>query len=212
MLFRRLFRRGPSGPHRVTTQLVEALTAAGLRAEPADADAPEHAAGRPPGARSRGLIRIANGPPDFLNVTGVDAGPGDLPTGGATGFHCLMRNDRLSGPWRAARLEAKREFAASDVGAARRFRWTPSDDAPPSRAAAEALHGTGTINDRVMRLLREPGTLALEIAPEEEVGALRLSLFLGSEQSLEPDEIALLRDLCRSIVGQGAASTPEQET
>lgn len=218
-LFRRPFGRGSAGPHKpppFVQALIDALPAAGLTvafdppltdgdkdaASPhAPETASEHALARPPGTRSRGLIRIENGPPDLINSTSVGVGRGHLSRGDSTGFHWLIRPHRLATPWPGARVDAKREFSARDVGPARRFRWTPLDDTPASRAAAALLQERGNelaLNDRVLRLLQQPELLSLELAPEKD-GWLRWSVFLGYERTLTPDEIATLRDLCRLV-------------
>ena len=209
-MLRKLFRRGQSGPRKpppFVRDLIDALSASGFTAALAPPDDPHHALGRPDDARSRGLIQIANRPPDLISCTSVGVGEGHFSQGESTGFHWLIAPHRIAAPWLSARVDAQRDFSTRDVGPARRFRWTPLDDAPASRAAAAALQGRGgelALNDSVLRLLQQPELLSLQLEPDLD-GWLRWTLYLGYERALSSDEIATLRDLCRLL------ATPDSE-
>lgn len=212
MLLRRLFRRGgsrgraPRRPASFVLDLIEVLTPLGMQAEPADRDAPEATAGaRAPDIRSYGLLRLHDGPPHFINVTAAAAAPGHLAGSFATGFHWLILRAGLERAWPTGRVEAKRDFSPSAIGAARSFRWTALDSSDSSRAAADRLRALGALNDRVLRVLQDPGVLILEVAPEPDLGVLRTTLFLGNRRTLRPDEAAMLRDLCRTLTASADA-------
>ena len=215
MILRRLLRRDKRGarrPSQFALDLAASLTRAGLPAAPAGPDAPEHDVALGPGVRALGLLRIENGPPDLLQVTTTSARSGDLGPSGATGFHFLIRRERISDQWPSGRVEAQREFSAAQVGPARRFRWTAQDGDPPARAAADRLNRLGAVNDHVLQWLRDPATLVIEVAPEPGHGALRLSLFAGHDAWLTNERTAAVRDLCRAIVAAGdEPAAPRQD-
>ncbi len=220
-LLRRLFRGKDAGPHKpppFVRALVDTLPAIGLNAALLPPATPEHALGRLKGARSQGLIQITDGPPDLINCTSVGVGQGHLSQGESTGFHWLMRASRLSPTWSSARVDAHREFSASDIGSTRHFRWTPLDTTATSRAAAALLQersntrtsNTESLNARILLLLQQPELLSLQLEPETDAW-YRCSLYLGYERALERDEIATLRDLCRLLAtyDSGAAATDD---
>lgn len=202
---RRLFERrrggqrgGPRKPADFVLALAETLAGAGHPASPAAADAAEHALAGKLDARSHGLLSIEHGPPDLVLVSGASQS-GHLADTRITGFHWLIRRDGLAASWPDGLVEAKREFRASDVGPARRFRWTAADESAASRAAASALNELGAANDGVLELLRDPGTLVIEVAPQPELGLLRLSHFVGNRNTLErPDVVQIVR-VCEAI-------------
>ena len=215
-LLRKLLRRsdaGPGKPPPFVRALADALPASGLTVSLMPPDAPEHALGRLPNARARGLLQIGDGPPDLINCTSVGVGQGHLSQGESTGFHWLMRTSRLSPTWSSARVDARREFSASDIGSARHFRWISLDSAATSRAAAALLQERGnarapnaeSLNDRILRLLQQPELLSLQLEPETDAW-YRCSLYLGYERALGGDEIATLRDLCRLLSTRDPAS------
>lgn len=203
-LLPRIFRRrggqrgGPRRPASFVLTLAERLTGAGHPASIAAADAPEHALAEKLNARSHGLLSIEGGPPDLVLVSGASQS-GHLADTRITGFHWLIRRDGLSSSWPEGRVEAKREFRASDVGPARRFRWTADDESAPSLAAASALNELGAANDGVLQLLRDPGTLVIELAPQPELGLLRLSHFVGNRNTPERPEVVQTVQVCRAI-------------
>jgi hypothetical protein len=201
-MWRRLFRRGDSAPHKpadFVTALIDTLATVGLQAEPAPPDTPQAALRTSNDMRPRGLLRLAHGPPDFLQVTTAAPSSGHLGAVGVTGFHWLIQRSGLDQSWPAGRIEAKREFARRAVGPARSFRWTAADDSTQSRAAADHLRNAGSLNDPLLTLLRDPGTLLIEIAPETDLGVIRLSYFLGGRDTLTSDEITAMSSLCRYI-------------
>lgn len=215
-LFRKLLRRSDAGPHKpppFVHTLTDTLAATGLTVSLMPPEAPEHALGRLQDARARGLLQISDGPPDLINCTSVGVGQGHLSQGESTGFHWLMRASRLSPTWSSARIDARREFSASDIGSARHFRWTPLDTAATSRAAAALLQERGnarspnaeSLNDRILRFLQQPELLSLQLEPETDAW-YRCSLYLGYARALEGDEIATLLDLCRLLSTHGSAS------
>ncbi len=202
-MWRRLFRRGnptPRKPADFVTALIDTLNNAGLHAVPAPPDTPQTTLRTSEDMHPRGLLRISNGPPDFLQVTTAStAGASHTDTVATTGFHWLVRRDALDQAWPSGSIEAKREFSRNAVGPARSFRWTAIDDSPQSRAAAGHLREAGPLNDPVITLLRDPSTLLIEIAPEPDCGVIRLSHFLGGRDTLTPDEITALANLARYI-------------
>jgi hypothetical protein len=203
-LLRRIFGRrggqrgGPRKPAGFVLALAETLAGAGHRASIATADAPEHALAGMLDTRSHGLLSIEGGPPDLVLVSGASQS-GHLADTRVTGFHWLIRRDGLAASWPDGLVEAKREFHASDVGPARRFRWTAADESAATRAAAAALNELGAANDGILQLLRDPGTLVIEVAPQPELGLLRLSHFVGNRNTLErPDVVQIVR-VCEAI-------------
>ena len=207
----RIFRRrvrGSGKPSAALLELARALERNGLQAAPLPGEAAEGRAGLAGGARSLGLLRISNGPPDFLHVTRTGATGGDLGAVAAVGFHWLIRRRGPAQIWPEGRVEARREFARRQVGVAHGFRWTADDDSAASRAAAERLNGLGTTHDHLLRLLQAPGTLIIEAAPEANQDLLRLSLFVSNREWLSDEEIATLRDCCRAMVDQTEGAAP----
>lgn len=200
-------RGGPRKPTDFVLALAETLAGAGHPASIAAADAPEHALAEKLDAHSHGLLSIEGGPPDLALVSGASQS-GHLAETRVTGFHWLIRRDGLSSSWPEGRVEAKREFRASDVGPARRFRWTAADESAPSLAAASALNELGAANDGVLQLLRDPGTLVIELAPQPELGLLRLSHFVGNRNTLERPDVVRIVQVCRAIGSMADEPSP----
>ena len=197
------FGRGNSGPRRPPVEvraLAELLSEAGHTAEPAPAEAPEQALAGTLKTRSRGLLVIGGGPPDLVLVSGASE-RGHLADTEVAGFHWLVRREGLLESWPEGAVEAKRDFRASEVGSARRFYWTALDDSVGSLAASRVLNDLGSANDQVLRLLQDPGTLVIEVAPHPDLGLLRLSQYLGNRAMLERSDVAAAISVCRALVG-----------
>ena len=230
MIFGRLFRRATTPPlPSLAEALLAPLAAAGLTGVVVQGDAPEREAGIRKGVVGRGLVEItAGGTPDFVQVTSEGGGGGHLARTAAVGFHFLVRRDGLAASVAAGwgsqgKIVARREFGG--VGMARDFHWEAvmedSDVAAPQAvAAAEQLNAAGVLTGatpraEILALLQEPSTLMLELAPAlfEETpegsgslprpGVIRVSVFFGRRESLEVEEIAMMRALCRTIAGVG---------
>ena len=222
MIFGRLFRRGGETLPSLAGALLAVLEEAGLAAEIVAGEAPEREAGLRPGVMGRGLVRVAEGPPDFVQVTSEGAGSGHLMRASATGFHFLVRReglmDSVASGWGAqGKAVAQREFGG--VGPARGFRWEAALDegdvaAPQAVASAERLNALTGLYGPLLDLLRQPNTLVLEMAPElfeagleaapERPRVIRASLFLGRREELSVEEVTVMRDLCRAIAGRTA--------
>ena len=201
-------RGGPRKPAAFVQTLAETLAGAGHPASIAAAEAPEHALAEKLNAGSHGLVSIDEGPPDLVLMSGAKQS-GHLAETRITGFHWLIRRDGLPQSWPEGSVEAKREFRASDVGRAQRFRWTANDDSAASRLAASMLNELGAANDGVLQLLQDPGTLVIEVAPQPELGLLRLSHFVGNRNTLErPDVVQIVR-LCRAIAAMADGHSAE---
>ena len=210
-LFTRPFRRRreSSQAEALLRELSNVLAAAGLPATLAAPDAPQRTLTPLSDARTRGLLTITDGPPHFFLLTQAGAAPGHVGGGGANGFHALVRRENLAATWPAGRVEAQRQFNARDVGPARRFRWDPGDGPAPTPAMAEILNDLGPVNDRVLQLLRNPGVLLLEVAPEPGQDCVRFSLYCGNRPIPTSDDVATLRDLCRTFVQRADAVIPQ---
>ncbi len=180
--------------------LAELLSEAGHTAEPAPAEAPEQALAGTLKTRSRGLLVIDGGPPDLVLVSGASE-RGHLADTEVAGFHWLIRREGLSESWPAGVVEAKRDFRASEVGPARRFYWTARDESVGSLAASRMLNDLGSVNDQVLQLLQDPGTLVIEVAPHADLGLLRLSQYLGNRAMLERSDVMAAMSVCRGLAG-----------
>lgn len=192
------FRRGDARASAMLTDLAATLTAAGHPATPVDGDSPEKPLAQALGARSRGLLRIERGPPDLVLATGASS-RGHLADTRLRGFHWLIRREGLAEAWPEGRVEARRDFRGGDVGAARSFHWEPADASPPSRAAAERLNDLGAGNDPILNLLRDPGTLAVEMAPHPDLGVIRLSLVVGNRDTLDRSDVTAVLRFCAAF-------------
>ncbi len=189
---------GPRKPADFVLALANRLAETGHLTSIAAAHAPEHTLADTLNARSHGLISIEGGPPDLVLVS-TASHSGHLADTRITGFHWLIRRDGLSSSWPEGRVEAKREFRTSDVGTAQRFRWTADDESTASLAAASALNELDAANDSVLQLLQDPGTLVIELAPQPELGLLRLSHFVGNRNTLEQPALVGIARVCRAI-------------
>ena len=186
--------------------LINVLADAGLPATPAAPNAPQRTLRPLPGARTRALVSIAGGPPHFFLITQAGAIPGHMGGGGASGFHALIHREHLAAAWPIGRVEAKRQFNTRDVGPVRRFRWDTADGPTPTPAMADVLNALGAVNDRVLQQLRDPGVLMLEVAPEQDQDCVRISLYCGNRLIPSAEDVAMLRDLCRTFVQHADAS------